>query len=516
MWKTTYKNFRDDTRGNVALMTAVSLTVLITCVGMAMDYSFVSKNTRKTQDVADTLSLAAAVAIDRERDGGAVNKDPMFASGVTYKASSFGYDFPGLKDGTDVEVTFDYDDDNNEVRVEVRGQHKPFLTRIIGRESIDFSSASTAEYPDQELNYPASIAMVIDNSNSMWYDEDPSADWDQAHFDYWYNHYRKSNNHSTAEDKSRQVPTGSETVPAGTAQRIDSLRQAFRSLNNSLGQAIEDDKDQRYLRMGLIPFNQNFIGKSSQTMRWGTIPDSKINGMSPSGETNTAKGMDKAWNWMRNEHNKYDRDIRDDLKRYIIFMTDGHNTTDQKIQINKPGSGLWRGQVEEKRGGYMRKWRPCTRWEPRTREGGEGGTESYNVCTKRGPQRQEWVPETTRWVWRNRRQATQPSGGKGWKEIDYVDRTQYRCDQMKKQGWEIFSVGYSLQPGVYRRNIPGRPGNEFWGVSPDDVEKARELLEYCASDEDNFILADNASELEKAFDDIGDSITRDTGIRVKR
>ena len=85
---------------------------------------------------------------------------------------------------------------------------------------------------------------------------------------------------------------------------------------------------------------------------------------------------------------------------------------------------------------------------------------------------------------------------------------------MKKNGWEIFSVGYALQSGVYRRNIPDRPPNEFWGVSPDEVAQARDLLEYCATSEDHFILAVNAQQLEQAFNDIGDSITNDTGIRV--
>ncbi len=147
-------------------------------------------------------------------------------------------------------------------------------------------------------------------------------------------------------------------------------------------------------------------------------------------------------------------------------------------------------------------------------EGGEGGTTYKNVCVERGPEEKEWVPESTKWHWRERTQPYMPNEGRSWKEIEYKDRTRWRCDQMKKKGWEIFSVGYALKPGVYRRNIPNRPPNEFWGVSPDEVAQARDLLEYCATSEDNFILAANATELEKAFNDIGDSITSDTGIRV--
>lgn len=75
---------------------------------------------------------------------------------------------------SDVEITFEYDFDNNEIRTFVTGATNTGFTKIIGPNELAFSA--TAEIPTFELSHPASIALVIDNSNSMWYDQDKSAD----------------------------------------------------------------------------------------------------------------------------------------------------------------------------------------------------------------------------------------------------------------------------------------------------------------------------------------------------
>jgi hypothetical protein len=294
-----------------------------------------------------------------------------------------------------------------------------------------------------------------------------------------------------------------------------SLKTAMKSFNDFLDEAVGDDSDQRYLRMGLIPFNHNFINNKKQNMGWGTIQENKIRNMSPSGETNTAKGMDRAYWFLRNEHNRYDRSIRNELKRYVVLMTDGNNSVDQNIQVDAPGSGLWRGQEQRSRDGRWRTRRSCERYETRYRDTGEGGQQSYRACVQWGPTERYWQEGATWWSWTNKRQTSRPSGGRNWKEIEYKDRTRYRCDQFKELGWDIFTVGYALQAGIYQRNIPGRPSKEFWGFSPDEIAKATDLLEYCATTPEHFVLANNAVDLNEAFEDIAESISNDTSIRIK-
>ena len=88
---------------------------------------------------------------------------------------------------------------------------------------------------------------------------------------------------------------------------------------------------------------------------------------------------------------------------------------------------------------------------------------------------------------------------------------------MKDKGWEVFTIGYALQPGIYQMNLPSGSGDaKYWGVSPDDIEKATDLLRGSASEPANFILASNADQLEKAFEDIGLSIAQDIQLRLKR
>jgi hypothetical protein len=88
---------------------------------------------------------------------------------------------------------------------------------------------------------------------------------------------------------------------------------------------------------------------------------------------------------------------------------------------------------------------------------------------------------------------------------------------MKEKGWEVFTVGYALEPGIYQMNLPsGSGGAEYWGVSLEDIQKATDLLQGCASKPENFILASNADQLQKAFENIGLSIAEDSKLRTKR
>ena len=508
-----FTKFSRDERGNVAIITGVSIVGVLIGVGAAVDYSIASGNASQAQNIADSLSLAAAIAYV-ENDHEVPKAGEFYAQGVTYTPDQLGYEFAGLAEGSQVSITFQYDLNSNQVVAHVSGDSKTTFSSIVGKEKLPFSTRSVSLFPGKDLSHPASIAMVIDNSNSMYYDENPSAAWDQKHYDQEYKKFRKNKNHDEADALARQEPTGKEKRPSDTTQRIVSLKAAMRNFNTYLDDAIGGDEDQRYLRMGLIPFNHDFIKDKRRNMNWGIIPENKISGMSPSGETDTSRGMDQAQNFLKNEHSRYDSEIRDALKRYVILMTDGNDSVDRSIQVDSPGSGLWRGQVRRTRQAGWRSSSDCTRYETRYRDRGEGGRQSYRACTKRGPKKKHYQEAKEYWQWQNIRQRNRPTEGRGWKEIEYQNRTRHRCDQFKAAGWDVFTVGYALKPGYYQRNLPGRPPREFWGFSPDDIKEATSLLQYCATTPDHFILAKNASELNTAFEDIAASIADDTAIRI--
>ena len=94
-----------------------------------------------------------------------------------------------------------------------------------------------------------------------------------------------------------------------------------------------------------------------------------------------------------------------------------------------------------------------------------------------------------------------------------------QCDALHEAGVEIFTIGFALVPGQFETNEwadrPGAftpfPHNSVYNHS-DSVEStnlAKGLLQYCASKDENFLTADNATALEDAFDRIGNTIIKE-------
>ena len=70
---------------------------------------------------------------------------------------------------------------------------------------------------------------------------------------------------------------------------------------------------------------------------------------------------------------------------------------------------------------------------------------------------------------------------------DAAEQTEAICDKAKRAGVEIFTIGFELS-----------------SITPtSDRESAEDTMEYCATSIDHFFLAEDATELQQAFDDIG-------------
>ena len=61
------KQYSQDTKGNVASMFAISLLVLIAAIGSAIDYARLVSTHSKVQNLADSLTLAAAIGLQHEQ-----------------------------------------------------------------------------------------------------------------------------------------------------------------------------------------------------------------------------------------------------------------------------------------------------------------------------------------------------------------------------------------------------------------------------------------------------------------
>ncbi len=83
------------------------------------------------------------------------------------------------------------------------------------------------------------------------------------------------------------------------------------------------------------------------------------------------------------------------------------------------------------------------------------------------------------------------------------------CDQMKKEGVEIFTIGFALEPGYYGTSVK----NDSTYLSPATSKTAYDFLRGCASSSDHFIKARDSHKLAEAFENIGKKISEDS-IRV--
>jgi len=449
------KKLKRDESGIAAISWALSLTAIIGAAGAAMDFALLSNADARAQSIADTTSLAAAIYV--KTHGRAPTAQGELTEGLHY-ASDLGYDFKSfVHDG--VEVHIDYDDNSKEVTTTVSGETTPILIQILGYDKLSFNSKSVVSYLNIDEKFPASIALVLDNSGSMAWDD--------------------------------RFALNSGASPANGRPRITGLEEAVNTfmtdLNNRLGDQV--DSTHRVLRTGMLPYNDQIIPASSNpndrgglvNMQWGRISNGQITAMRASGATNSSPPMQLAWDWLKDEvgtESDHHREaIRNEVPaedplRFVIFMTDGQNTAGNIDFIADDTTNRW-----------------------------------YAFKSLFGRSARWWVS----------------SGGpfdsdfeQGRLQLASDRETLEVCNEMNlpQNNVKVFSIGYALQPGVYNANNPNNP-TDTEEVTVGMQATAHGLLAGCATDSSTmFIEADDIDQLKAAFDEIQNAIVEEL-IRVK-
>ncbi|WP_409433421.1 pilus assembly protein TadG-related protein [Litorimonas sp. RW-G-Af-16] len=303
--KTTalHRRFIDDEKGNMGLTFALTATVMIGLMGAAMDYSTLSNAHKRSQNIADSIALNAAIFV-KNHGRAPENNEEGYMDGQKYSAADLGYDFKGwVAGGADnVDVKVIYDDNKKEAIVKVSGKTVPTFMQVMGKERLDFSTESVVSYMQVDEKFPASIALVLDTSGSM--------QWD---------------------DKFAETDGSS---PDDAAPRIDGLKTSVKNFNRDLKRRLGQQNNQihRTIRMGMLPYSSEIITSGQVNMKWGFIGNNKVNALTPSGSTNSNPPMAMAKTWLDGEEAKHRReatrnneDYKEPLK-FVIFMTDGQNT----------------------------------------------------------------------------------------------------------------------------------------------------------------------------------------------
>jgi len=457
------RRFRRNEDGNMAITFAFSAVALIGAMGAAMDYTVLSNAKNRGQAIADQIALSAAVYV--KNNGGepvpGVGTDGQNDADVVidsrsgyldrrhkiYNAAELGVDFKGWVEGgpENVKVELEYDSVNNEVTTRVSGKTVPTFMQILGQQDMSFSAEATAKYEFTQNFDPASVLMILDNSGSMSYDDKPVL------FDTNTNRW---------------------VYQPETERRIDALKTHADSFVANLSSLVGDQSadEDKVLRTGLLAYNTDIIPARTVSMRWNTSGvESSLTNMVPTGGTNSAPPINTARSWMNLEDKEHTDVHGEDPLKFLIFMTDGVNTEGGVTWVPEEGTGQWRGQV-------------CT-WV--------------------------WRGSCRRYVYDTVESEERPTEGRFWEEGSWVPVANIAsaadCANMKNEGVEIYTIGFALAEGWYDTNGFHGP-NTFRFTSSDIRDQAFAFLAECASDPDKFLTAENADELNQAFQRIGQSI----------
>jgi len=482
------KRFRRDESGMAALSWAISLTAIIGAMGAAMDFAVLSSADARSQSIADTTALAAAIYVK-------TNGRPPTGTGELvegeHKASDLGYDYKGfVVDGADgVKVHIKYDDNAKEVTTTVSGKTNPILVQVLGFSDLNFNAQSVVSYLNIEDKFPASIALVLDNSGSMAFDDRLPVSVENVDYTKpcWRWNFRRGYFRSTCTE------THEHGVRAdGATVRLDGLKASVIKFQDDLRARLgtENDSSRRTIRMGMLPYSSMIIANGERPMNWGYIPEgnpshptnfsingSGIRGMRATGGTNSSPPMARARTWLQAEDAIHAQEAervgtpndKDPLK-FVIFMTDGQNT-----------SGNWQFTPG-----------PTGRYHFRRFDG------SYAS-----------------------RDTPAPGFVEGTATLLTDQETTQACQAMHNDGITIFTIGYALEEfGDYRVNKWGGSDDDdlhdddLFNVSESVQSAAYNLMENCASTPDHFIRAGDADQLEAAFDEIQNAIVEEL-IRLK-
>ncbi|MGJ8559420.1 MAG: vWA domain-containing protein [Litorimonas sp.] len=144
------QSFRQNERGNVAIMTAVALMVIVGATALSLDVSKGVNTKSRLADATDALSIVLAkTRVHNQAEMRAIAQDFLDNN---YPASS----------GNQIEI-LSLSWDGDAVTVKLSDVSKNTFGSFLGREKLDVSVASTAVFSRKKMD----IALVLDSTGSM-------------------------------------------------------------------------------------------------------------------------------------------------------------------------------------------------------------------------------------------------------------------------------------------------------------------------------------------------------------
>jgi len=557
---------RTNEDGATAMSFALGLTVMLSAIGIGMDFTVASKAHKKAQNIADMAALNAAAYV-RDNDNKKPDQDATdaFLDDVVYKATDVGYTFTGLIED-EVKLQVEYDMNARVARAKVWGSTQTTFTNLLGHKKMPFEANATSMFLTKRITAPASVFIVADNSGSMaWHDT--------ARYDL----------------DGNQINSSADTDGQARIMALEGSVKLFMDKLEDVAGPQGDDDD-KVVRTGLVPYSGSILG--TQVERdWGYLTDSEIEAMHPNLSTNSSPPMTRVKEWMDTETQIHKEMHTLNPLRYVIFLTDGQNTGGSDTWVASPGGGVWTGQYCEMQEAQSDVQVSCSSDDADERrkvwyESNSVHTQLTQVTYANGSRKYFYIwdannargeykeSEVSKKYFKDRR-----NGGHGYRvtsnacyadeieetevcnsydaednygNVDYDDvirqdtdpalnadssantamtegkfvydfdwETVKTCNALRDDGVRVFSIGFALDPGMYLSNrvtygrVAFDQAYEPGGMTPDEAsgafQRASQLLQGCAyeNSEDYFMLASNTEALEKAFEDIGQTISED-------
>jgi Flp pilus assembly protein TadG len=156
MWRSVNLFGRDD-RGAISVVAAVAMVALIAMVGLAVD---VARAYNARTLIANSLD-SATLAATRDLSNGLATEEEIVSTVQLYYDQNLALNRAAFRDNASLDVTID--EVAGIVRAASRGTIPATFLRIVGIETIDVSSATSATYSTRQIE----LSLVVDVTGSM-------------------------------------------------------------------------------------------------------------------------------------------------------------------------------------------------------------------------------------------------------------------------------------------------------------------------------------------------------------
>ncbi|MEK1899525.1 MAG: TadE/TadG family type IV pilus assembly protein [Rhizobium sp.] len=303
---------RRDRGGNIGIMTAILLPVLIGTAGLAIDYSNAILSKRELQEATDAGALAAATALANGTAANSAAAEALAKDFVSGQMANYvGTDaVDDIKAATSINIDTSTTATSKSYKVTVNSSYAlattPFMG-VLGYKTMNVGTTSSTTSGTNDTKNALSMELVLDQSGSMG-------------------------------DKTSTCATYNGTKCKTYVIKIDALKQAANALFSALNTA---DPDHSLVRTGAYSYNNGLIYNSKKTqiksmsaMAWGTATTATyVSGITATGGTDATEPMrqatlsvQKAQDGSDVESMAHEAKGNKNVSRYIVLMTDGEMT----------------------------------------------------------------------------------------------------------------------------------------------------------------------------------------------